>query len=79
MNILAEWTGWLATTVVVSSFLFANPTTLRIVQIFGAMLWLSYGAMIDSLPVVAANALIVSAATLTILLRARRMNTESGR
>lgn len=65
--ILVESIGWVATAVVALSFFFGNPRTLRIVQIFGAVLWLLYGAAIESLPVIVANALIISVASWTII------------
>lgn len=67
-----ESIGWLATAVVVTSFFFADPTALRKVQILGASLWLAYGVAIDSLPVIVANVLVVTAATLTAVRRNRR-------
>lgn len=65
--ILVESIGWVATAVVAISFFFGNPRTLRIVQIFGAVLWLLYGAAIESLPVIVANSLIISVASWTII------------
>lgn len=64
--------GWVATAVVVTSFFFANPVTLRKVQILGASLWLAYGMTIGSLPVIVANVLVVTAATLSTILSNRR-------
>ena len=49
------------------SFFFDNPRTLRLVQIFGAVRWLLYGASIESLPVIVAIALIISVASWTIM------------
>ena len=69
---LIESIGWLATAVVVASFFFADPTTLRKVQSIGASLWLAYGVAIGSWPVIVANILVVSAATLTTVFRNRR-------
>lgn len=70
--LFVESIGWLATAVVVASFFFANPTTLRKVQILGASLWLVYGMTIGSLPVIVANILVVTAATLSTIFRNRR-------
>ena len=61
-----------STAVVVASFFFADPTMLRKVQILGASLWLAYGIAIGSLPVIVANVLVATAATLTTILRNRR-------
>lgn len=71
-TLFVESIGWMATAVVVASFFFANPTTLRKVQIFGASLWLVYGVTIGSLPVIVANVLVVTAATLSTMLGNRR-------
>lgn len=57
-----DWLGWLATAVVVSSYFFKQPTTLRRVQALAACMWAVYGALIDSLPVIGANVIVVSAA-----------------
>lgn len=57
-----DWLGWLATAVVVSSYFFRQPTTLRRVQALSACLWAVYGALIDSLPLIGANVLVGSAA-----------------
>lgn len=70
-RVLVESIGWLATTVVVASFFFANPETLRKVQICGSILWLLYGLVIGSMPVIVANALVFTAATWTTLRAAR--------
>lgn len=72
MHYVIESIGWLATAVVVASFFFANPTTLRKVQIGGALLWMLYGMVIASAPVVVANVLVCAAASWS-LLRTRRL------
>lgn len=71
--LLIESVGWLATAAVVASFFFADQDMLRKVQIFGASLWLVYGIAIGSLPVIVANVLVVTAATLTTIRRNRRL------
>lgn len=53
-----DWIGWLATAAFASSYLARQPTTLRRVQAIAALLWITYGLMIHSMPVVAANAII---------------------
>jgi hypothetical protein len=57
--------GWLATAVFVASYFFTRPAVLRAVQMSGAVLWMVYGFLIDSTPVVAANALVFAAAAWT--------------
>jgi uncharacterized protein with PQ loop repeat len=42
-------------------------TVLRSVQMFGALLWVTYGVLINASPVIAANVLVFSAAAWTTL------------
>lgn len=62
--------GWVATAVFVSSYFFKRPALLRAAQMFGACLWILYGAIIGAIPVVVANGLVFTAAAWT-LVRAR--------
>jgi len=57
--------GWAATCVFVASYFFARAASLRAVQMAGALLWIVYGFLIDSKPVIAANALVFTAAAWT--------------
>jgi uncharacterized protein with PQ loop repeat len=61
--------GWSATAVFVGSYFCAQPSVLRAVQMFGALLWVLYGALIGSSPVIVANVLVLSAAAWTLLRR----------
>ena len=54
--------GYLATAVVLCSYLFKNPSTLRRIQAMGAVLWMLYGFLLHSGPVIVANLLIVGLA-----------------
>jgi hypothetical protein len=65
-HIVTESFGWAATAVFVGSYFFERPAVLRGVQMAGALLWLSYGLMINSLPVIVANSLVFSAAAWTM-------------
>jgi len=68
MNTLGiELLGWVATAVFVGSYFFTRPARLRGVQMFGAMLWVSYGVLIHASPVIVANILVFSAAAWTAL------------
>jgi hypothetical protein len=58
--------GWVATAVFVASYFFAKPAALRAAQMLGAALWIVYGCLIGAIPVIAANALVLSAAAWTI-------------
>jgi hypothetical protein len=65
-----ECLGWAATAVFVASYFFAPPSLLRGVQMLGALLWVTYGLLINSLPVIVANILVFSAAAWTTFRRA---------
>jgi hypothetical protein len=62
---VTQMLGWVATAVFVGSYFFARPAALRAVQMFGAVLWIVYGCLIEATPVVAANALVFAAAAWT--------------
>jgi hypothetical protein len=59
--------GWTATGVFVASYFFTRPAVLRGVQMLGALLWVTYGLLIDAPPVIVANVLVFSAAAWTAL------------
>lgn len=78
-EMLTEAVGWSATAVVTMSFLFSDVVRLRIVQICGAVLWMSYGLLISSLPVLVANVLVfVVACWTTVRYSARRKAATAG-
>jgi hypothetical protein len=62
-----ELLGWTATCVFVGSYFFTRPSVLRSVQMFGALLWVTYGVLINASPVIVANVLVFSAAAWTTL------------
>jgi hypothetical protein len=57
-----EALGWVATATFVGSYLAKRSSTLVKVQIAGASLWVLYGALVRSAPVMAANVLVLGAA-----------------
>jgi hypothetical protein len=64
---LIEGLGWAATAVFVGSYFFARPSRLRGVQMVGALLWITYGVLINASPVIVANVLVFAAAAWTNL------------
>jgi hypothetical protein len=60
-----DYLGWAATGVFVASYFFPRPSLLRGAQMFGAMLWVTYGVLIKASPVIVANVLVFSAAAWT--------------
>lgn len=57
-----DWIGWLATAVFLVSYFTRRPASLRRVQGVAAGLWATYGVLINSLPVIVANILVMTAA-----------------
>ena len=57
-----EWVGWTATAAFSASYFCRRPHTLRRVQAVAALLWLSYGVLINSAQVVVANVIVASLA-----------------
>jgi purine-cytosine permease-like protein len=65
--LFTECLGWTATAVFVGSYFFGRPASLRKVQMLGAVLWITYGALISASPVIVANLLVFGAAAWTAL------------
>lgn len=59
---MIEYLGWMATGVFVGSYLCTRAEALKRVQMLGALMWIAYGLLIGAVPVVAANALVFTAA-----------------
>jgi hypothetical protein len=57
--------GWSATAVFVGSYFFTRQSRLRVAQMVGALLWLTYGFLIHASPVIFANILVFAAAAWT--------------
>ena len=64
---LADAIGWIATAVFVASYFFSKPAMLRGLQMLGAALWIAFGVLIASKPVIASNVLVFAAAAWTLL------------
>jgi hypothetical protein len=62
-----EWLGWGATAIFVGSYFCGRASLLRVAQMSGALLWIIYGTLIRSTPVIVANVLVLSAAAWTLL------------
>ena len=54
-----EWVGYLASFVLLISFLMRNITTLRYINSLGCLLFVAYGLLLGSWPIVVTNAAIV--------------------
>ncbi len=73
-----EALGWVASATFVGSYLARRADTLVRVQIAGALLWVVYGALVRSGPVIAANVLVVGAAAWKARASAASSQTKSG-
>lgn len=62
---MADWIGWLATAVFMSSYFVKGPIMLRRIQGVAAALWTLYGILIHSSPVIVANILVAGVAVAT--------------
>jgi hypothetical protein len=54
--------GWAATAVSVASYFFREPALLRRVQAGASCVWIVYGVIIGSAPLVACNVVVAGAA-----------------
>jgi len=66
---VADTVGWTATAVFVASYFFSRPAMLRGLQMLGAVLWIVFGVLIASKPVIASNVLVFAAAAWTLFRR----------
>ncbi|HME00737.1 MAG TPA: YgjV family protein [Terriglobia bacterium] len=62
MSLFPDGLGWAATAVFAVSYFFKQPARLRLTQALAATLWIVYGLLIHSLPVVVANLIVSSLA-----------------
>jgi hypothetical protein len=62
---MADWIGWLATAVFMSSYFPKQPAALRRIQGVAASLWALYGILIHAWPVIVANVLVAGVAVAT--------------
>jgi hypothetical protein len=72
-----EWIGWLATAAFTSSYFFEEQRALRRVQAGAAVLWMIYGTVIHSMPVIVANVVVASVALWSTFVGPRRAPLES--
>jgi hypothetical protein len=57
--ILVEALGWIAMFITISSFFFHQMKTLRVVNLIGCLVWMIYGTLIVSTPIVLTNVAIL--------------------
>lgn len=64
---MLDWIGYVATAAFASSYFVKRPETLRRVQAFAALLWIGYGVLIHSMPVIVANSIVAGVAVVTAM------------
>lgn len=64
---IADAVGWMATSVFVASYFFSKPAMLRGLQMLGSVLWMIFGVLIASTPVIVSNVLVFAAAAWTLV------------
>ena len=62
---MVDLAGWLATAVFLTSYFAKQPIALRRIQGVAALVWVSYGILIHSWPVIVANVLVAGVAVAT--------------
>ncbi|HUI40968.1 MAG TPA: hypothetical protein VL523_03260 [Terriglobia bacterium] len=62
MSLIPDGVGWTATAVFAASYFCKGSGRLRAVQAGAAVVWIAYGALIRSFPVIASNVLVSSLA-----------------
>ena len=50
--------GWLATALFASSYFFKTSRGMRRVQAVAALVWVSYGVLMNAVPIIAANLIV---------------------
>jgi hypothetical protein len=65
--------GWAACAVVVASYFFRDPRTLRRVQAFGAVIWTAYGVALGALPIIVVNIIVTAVALWSSVRLARKV------
>jgi hypothetical protein len=59
---MSDAVGWLATAVFALSYFVRDPAAMRRVQALAAGIWMAYGVLIGSAPVVGANLIVTGLA-----------------
>jgi hypothetical protein len=62
---MVDYLGWAATLVFVGSYFCKAPNAMRRIQMFGAVMWMAYGVLMQAAPVFVANLLVLCAAAWT--------------
>jgi hypothetical protein len=67
MQLIPDLVGWAATAVFVCSYFVKGPRQLRLVQAAAAVVWIAYGVLIGSPPVIGSNIIVSGLAVFSAL------------
>jgi uncharacterized protein with PQ loop repeat len=74
---MLDGVGWMATAVFTISYFSKDPAKLRWIQSVAALFWITYGVMIHSKPVIAANIIVAGAAAYSSLRLVKEKRTAA--
>jgi hypothetical protein len=74
---MVDYLGWAATAVFVGSYFCTRAETLKRVQMVGALMWVMYGVMMNAMPVIASNVLVIAVAGLTAMRTRRTLSSPA--
>lgn len=66
-----DWIGWIAAATFAASYFFKDQKTLRLIQAVAALMWMTYGIVNHSWPIIVANAVVTAMAAGSALMRSR--------
>lgn len=64
-----DWIGWVAASVFAVSYLLKGQRALRLAQAVASLLWMTYGIVNHSWPIIVANMVVAVMAAGSVLLR----------
>ena len=67
-----DWIGWIATSCFTVSYFVKSQITLMWLQAVAALIWLSYGVLIQSRPVIVANVIVSISAIVSAIRLSRK-------
>ncbi len=67
-----EWIGYMASFIVMISFLYKNIRTLRLINSTGAIVFIIYGILLNSIPIIITNLFILGANIYYLFIKKQR-------
>lgn len=79
MTFIPDAIGWLATGVFAASYFVKGENKLRLTQALAALVWIAYGLVIHSLPVIGANLIVSGLAAFSAIRRRSALSPPPSR